>query len=846
MNERDAIILGALLHDIGKFAQRAEVPLSQQSKNMESSICPVYKGHYSHKHVLWTNEFFEREAGNKKFPLNVMTSISENMEDNCTNFASYHHRPNTPLQRIIQQADFLSSGERLKKDAEDEASGRDSYKRIRLHSIFEKVNLGNNPGEPDKYRYELNSLAPNKDIFPKPKQDLNPPEGELLIKNYNELWQGFEKEFENLPMNDFNTFLNALVSLLEKYTWCIPSSTMDLPDISLFDHLKTTAAIATCLYEFHKQTNSIDKNSIENEDTQKFLLVGGDLSGIQKYIFNFSHSNVKGINKLLRARSFYIEALGKVSAHYLLHNLELPLVCTFMDAGGRFILLAPNTKSTKENLKKTYREISEWFRKTFAGELVLNIIWNVELSGADFRIEKFPEVLSLLTEQIEAKKSRKLQEALVKDDQWEEDKFKLNELYKYEMGACKSCGSQPAIVRTVENGKERWICKLCDKQEKIGKWLTNLKMIAYSKQKPTTNRVLSLFDNKYYLSFWDKKDSINPKDYYLVEEMCLDEEDLEIGYGTRSLANYIPVWKLKEEFEELCPLCPKKDDCEIKDNVGASKTFQCIALKSIEKERKVGTPMLGVLKADVDRLGLIFGIGLGKRMSISRYSTLSRELNAFFSGYLDNRLQQDYQNIYTVYAGGDDLFLIGDWETIIKFSKEMYEDFRDFTCRNQDITLSSGLVTIKPHFPIRRAADMVEELLKTSKNKDRDRLTVFNTTIIWDKFDKLQEFVEFLDRQLNDDDSGITSGFIYRILQYHKMFLSCVDEGKIEGLRFHSLMAYDIGRNIVRKDKEKNIINPDEVKKLASLFDIEKPDRELMRNLKIPIFWVLYKNRRTK
>lgn len=849
MNERDAIILSALLHDIGKFMQRAEISLSQQSKNMEGSICPVYKGRHSHKHVLWTNEFFEKEARNKRFPIDVTVSVSENVDDNCANFASYHHRPNTSFQRIIQQADFLSSGERLEKDAKEEITGKNSYKKIRLHSIFEKVNLGNNPGEPDKYRYELNHLVPNKDIFPKLKQDLNPPEGELLTQNYDTLWQGFEKEFEDLPMNDSNTFLNALLPLLEKYTWCIPSSTMDLPDISLFDHSKTTAAIAICLYEFHKQTKSMDKNSIENKDTKKFLLVGGDLSGIQKYIFNLSHSNVRGLSKLLRARSFYIEALGKISAHYLLHELELPLVCTLMDAGGRFILLAPNTKSTKDNLEKAYREISEWFRKTFAGELVLNIVWGTELSGADFQIEKFPEVLSLLNERIEAKKSRKLQELLIKDNQWKENNFVLEELYKYENGACKSCGSQPATVYK----EDRWICELCNEQEKVGKWLTNLKMIAYSKQKPTAKKSLSFFDGKYYLSFWDKKDSINPKEHYLIEEVYLDEEDSENDYGTRFLANYIPVWKTKEEFEELCQVCPDKNDCEIKDekledkDFPKAKTFQCIALKSIDKERKTGTAMLGILKADVDRLGFVFGMGLGKRMSISRYSTLSRELNVFFSGYLDNKLRQDdYQNVYTVYAGGDDLFLIGDWETMIKFSKEMYKDFRDFTCQKADITLSSGLVTIKPHFPIRRGADMVEEFLKTSKNKGRNRLTLFNTTIVWDKFDKLREFAVFLDRQLNNESSGVKSGFIYRLLQYHKMFLSCVDEGKIEGLRFHSQMAYDIERNIVKRNKEKNIINPDEVKKLAGLFSIKEIDKELMINLKIPIFWVLYKNRKAK
>jgi len=36
---------------------------------------------------------------------------------------------------------------------------------------------------------------------------------------------------------------------LLKYTGNIVSSTVNLPDVSLFDHLKTTAAIATCLYD---------------------------------------------------------------------------------------------------------------------------------------------------------------------------------------------------------------------------------------------------------------------------------------------------------------------------------------------------------------------------------------------------------------------------------------------------------------------------------------------------------------------------------------------------------------------------------------------------------------------
>lgn len=63
--ERDTVYLAALLHDIGKFWQRADPDGAQRSKilspevkELESTLCPQYKGVYSHKHVLWTAQFF--------------------------------------------------------------------------------------------------------------------------------------------------------------------------------------------------------------------------------------------------------------------------------------------------------------------------------------------------------------------------------------------------------------------------------------------------------------------------------------------------------------------------------------------------------------------------------------------------------------------------------------------------------------------------------------------------------------------------------------------------------------------------------------------------------------------
>ena len=96
-----------------------------------------------------------------------------------------------------------------------------------------------------------------------------------------------------------------------------------------------------------------------------------------------------------------------------------------------------------------------------------------------------------------------------------------------------------------------------------------------------------------------------------------------------------------------------------------------------DKPLRKGFEALGILKADVDNLGTIFSFGI-KNKTISKVASLSRQLNYFFSLYLPYLLKNNkkYKNIYTVFAGGDDLFLIGPWNIIIDFSKELNEEFR--------------------------------------------------------------------------------------------------------------------------------------------------------------------------
>ena len=109
-------------------------------------------------------------------------------------------------------------------------------------------------------------------------------------------------------------YLNSLLLVLEANLSYIPSSTSrrELADISLYDHMKMTAAVASCVEQYleERSENNYRKYLLENAkqayDEKMFLLYSMDISGIQKFIYTIAD---KGALKGLRARSFYLEIM---------------------------------------------------------------------------------------------------------------------------------------------------------------------------------------------------------------------------------------------------------------------------------------------------------------------------------------------------------------------------------------------------------------------------------------------------------------------------------------------------------------------------------------------------------
>ncbi len=205
---------------------------------------------------------------------------------------------------------------------------------------------------------------------------------------------------------------------MQKYTWCLPSAVYEnVPDISLFDHLKSTCAIASCLSKvsdetflgdvlkalFDKKATTNEKNSLNNE---KFILIGGDLSGIQKFIYSVTS---KGAAKGLRGRSFYLQLLTEAISNYILHNLKISKANLLYCGGGHFFILAAS--SAASNLEDIRKKSIEILLKHHQGDFYLALDW-IAISSFDFQKTEFGSKWDDIVAKLAVRKKHKFSEIL--------------------------------------------------------------------------------------------------------------------------------------------------------------------------------------------------------------------------------------------------------------------------------------------------------------------------------------------------------------------------------------------------------------------------------------------------
>jgi len=472
----------------------------------------------------------------------------------------------------------MSSGmDRKARDEEDEI-GPGAYKSTPLRSLFARLDLrlDRGPLPEDRWEYPLKPLKPEKvAVFPM----LRSGEPKSLVEDYKTLWTQFESELKNLSKlrTQPSLFFNRLLWLWQKYSWCVPASTIDLPDISLYDHSRTAAGIAACLYDYHRATNTFDDHAIKTRETEKFRILAGDLSGIQRALFAFAPTRSKGAAKTLRARSFYLSMLGEAVIQFVLDRLNAHPTQVFMNAGGRFLVLLPNLPELGPQLNEI-RQISDlWCRDQFNGLLTLNLDWSVTLRSWDFCLgehqpyaperKTFATVLEQVAQGLEQQKKRKLAAVLIRNGKWSENaEFLLSGRYQgYQNGKCEACGEEPAA--DVNEDDDMKIGTNCRMMRSLGRKLVEDPVIVWDKH----NSEISFFEGRLGIGLITGERLIGVGER--IEELNGDHQ----GFGCRFMANHVP--RLNEgQKERLQGRCDEEELSDLK--IGSVLSFGSIAAQA--------------------------------------------------------------------------------------------------------------------------------------------------------------------------------------------------------------------------------------------------------------------------
>lgn len=765
------VIIGSLLHDIGKVAYRAGDGRNHSQTGYE-----------------------------------FLKELDNGFDPEILDCVRYHHGVNLKNANIENQslayltyyADNVASAmdRREGLDAED---GFDS--KVPLDSVFNLLNQ--NHGH-QHYAHQV--LDPDAEIN-------YPTDREVSMDEsfYHEILSNIRDNLRGIEISD--EYINSLLSVMEAQLSYIPSSTSkrEQADISLYDHVKITAAIAECMYQYFKEKGVTDYKSVlfssKTEETWKepmFLLYSMDLSGIQNFIYTISS---KGALRGLRARSFYLEILMEHIIDELLFCLQLSRSCLIYSGGGHCYLIVPNTESARQKLEEQNHLVNEWFLEQFGTDLYIADGYAV-CSANSLRNEpegSYSELYLQISKQISLQKNHRYTAEQI---------LSLNH---HHAGGKREC----IICRRQDQLDEEDRCSICAALEKLSGDILYHDFFMIMLE--PCGDSLPLPGGKYLTAGNDGKlRQLMEKDTY-VRSYTKNKPYTGKHVATR-------LWV---------------------GNYTTGKTFEELAQSSEGIER------IAVLRGDVDNLGAAFVSGFrrenddgtydGKYETLSRTAALSRQLSLFFKFYLNRLLEQGTSHSFSpsgkrhvciVYSGGDDIFIVGAWNEVVDVFQDIRNAMEKFT--EGTLTISGGIGLYSPSYPINRMALETAELEDYSKkNLNKNSVTLFDRSGRYPWTELIQKVIGEKYRVISDYMSETQQrgkAFLYHLLELLR------ESEENESVRFNrARFVYYLSR--MEPDREAEEAEADAFEKFSQKMYEWSMDSEGRRQLVTAIYLYVYRTR---
>jgi CRISPR-associated protein Csm1 len=759
-HSKETIWIAALLHDLGKFQQRAEPSIG-----------------VSHQEYA------------RRFVVDIFGNYFKGLHPDLESVIANHHESEltTRIQKIIVIADRLSMREGA---AETDFTQSPPWEPLSALLTCQPIA----PTAGVRKRISLQTLPlQTTDMFP---IELCPDEDAF----YKKLSEQFQMEFSRFVNNrEFESHdIVTIMSLLHKYLTCMPAQTVSwqrMPedektplDTSLFLHLKTTAAIAACLNE---QLTDAEIDALLREDKEMSkrplcALVKGDISGTQDFLYLLSSD---GAARGLKARSFYLQLLNDTIAQWILRQTGLSEINLLYVGGGHFYLLLPFEKTSK-SIERWRERISEILWHGHQGDLYLNLGY-VPVASEDFLQSesgdesRFAQKWAEVNIEISLQKQRKWLGA-------GEAGMISSHFTPQEVGGAEARCDVCQFEGNLEIDNETLKCQRCRAFEELGKALRNPKYMI-SVQRPEKKKlpmnpawpdILAAFGTEIMVGASRKKRRVSSKTATLW-----NFDDANVWPTDKENAAVIEAALIDFTWDKP----PQRRDIRLFAGATPSKIDKdtekvVVAEFGDLAEASDGAKFLGVLRMDVDSLGQVFESRLGARANMARICEMSESLRLFFESRVPqicrerNRFslsnQDEKDRLFLVYAGGDDLFLVGAWSELPIIARKIRDEFRLFV-GGDHLTISAGIAIEHEKYPLYQLAndakhaldDRAKEYRRKGNNHDKDAICFLQSTVGWEDFENLKSWTENLVQMIEGENGKpkLPHGFLTRLGEIHSL-----------------------------------------------------------------------------
>jgi CRISPR-associated protein Csm1 len=654
---------------------------------------------------------------------------------------------------------------------------------VPLKSVFASLRVRGAYGQPE---WGHSQVRAGQEVGLKPGEVYPEARPNVSSDTYRRIAERLDERLAQLARHNPGPegLLANLLGIFQELLWNVPSDTQGEPEVSLFDHLRLTGAIAAALWAYHGGNPTLE--ALKNDSQDKFLLVLGDLGGIQSHIYRIqgAQTGVGGLAKRLRARSLEVSLAAEALGLELLHRTGFTPLQRIMSAGGKFYLLLPNTKAVNQALVETQQQWEKWALDQGATLLPFLAAYSFTAEG----FKSFDQVLARAHQQLAEAKLRPLFS-------------RLAEPYLSQgnpsLRPCTACGARAARLATDS------LCHGCERDAHLGRLVPKCSEIGFFSQDAP----------RPHYRFPNLKAALESSATYSLRTQA-NFKPAPQAWEVRLLAGHLPsvqeaLRAAKEEggrrldsLEAYENWAQEKRLADPEDSRGGERPLTFAELA----EFSTGVKYLGALMLDADRMGEALASGF-ERPSPSRIAALSRVLELFFAGEVlelirnpqtyARRLGWDeaeakekarrYPLIYSVYAGGDDLFLLGPWDVLLEFALDLRALYQQFT-QHPNLTLSGGFVLVNPSLPIPLLAQAVQEAEQAAKADGRDRLHLFGLSVPWEELRSLVSWVENFQQHLQaEGKESMSSALAFRMLRLWKQHQQ---DDPARQMRYKPLLAY--------------------------------------------------------